>query len=158
LPDRSPNYARLFAEAVDQSIRDYASDNPQEMHRLAEQGYWLIQLGKNFPPIPARVWWCDHEPGNPENKLDTPPYLAAEIAGEPVDPLDVYAAVERRPIDKRPLVPKEGLSVEQEYAYRVADLQHAQRWRPDDPLANPRRRVNLTRIAPIEPPIGEPPQ
>jgi hypothetical protein len=143
----------LFAEAVDDAIRDYAHDNPEEMQRLAEQEYWLVQLGKNYPPVPARVWWCDHEPGNPENKLDGPPFLAAEIAGEPADPLDVYAAVERRPRDKRPMVPIRRLTLEQTYAYLVADLRHAQRWRPDDPLAQPRRRVNLTRIAPLEPPL-----
>jgi hypothetical protein len=143
----------LFAEAVNDAIRDYARDNPEEMQPLAEQGYWLIQLGKNYPPIPARVWWCDHEPGNPENKLDRPPFLMAEIAGEPADPLDVYAAVERRPRDKRPMVPIRPLTIERTYAYLVADLRHAQRWRPDDPLAQPRRRVDLTRIAPLEPPL-----
>lgn len=141
---RMPNHGRLFREAVAESVRDYARQHPESVEALV--GYWLIRDGKKRPLIPARIWWCHHEPGCPDNKLDQP-FLAGEIAGQPVDPVDIYAAH-----DHQEMVPKGGLTLAQEYAWRVADMEHAREYRPDDPIANPRRRINLTKIPPLEPP------
>jgi hypothetical protein len=132
----SPNYARLFAEAVEDSVRDYYLE-----HREAwVPGYWTIKWHRRGPPIPARTFWCDHEPGDKENKLDQP-FLAGEIAGNVVDPLDIIANR-----DRAPLQPRGGLTVEREYAFQVADIRHARQWRPHEPIANPRHRVRLSRL------------
>lgn len=136
-----PNYARLFGEAVTDSIRDYY----HEHRELLVPGYWLIKFNKRGASIPARTYWCDHEPGNPNNLLDRWPllFLAGEIAGEVADPLTIFGARERVPIK-----PRGGLTQEQEYRYQVADLRHARLYRPNEPAVTPRRRVNL-QTAPI---------
>jgi len=141
-----PNYAKLFAEAVTDSVRDYFRAHPE----LMVPGYWLIRRRKRAPQIPARTYLCDHEPGDEENKLDRwpLPILAGEIAGDVADPLDIFGARERVPLKPRPPLK----TVEQEYAYRVQDMRHARIYRPDDPLAQPHRAVDLTRIPPISPP------
>jgi hypothetical protein len=47
-----------------------------------------MQMVRRGPFVPVRIWWCDHEPGDPENKLDRggKPFLAAEVGGEWYDP------------------------------------------------------------------------
>jgi hypothetical protein len=142
---RLPNYGRLFRQAVAESVRDYY----REHRELLIEGYWLLRLRKRAPWIPARTYWTHSEPGNADNLLDRwpLPFLAGEIAGDVADPLDIFGAGERTP-----LTPRGGLTIEQEYRYRVADMRHAKHYRPEDPLANPRRAVDLTRIPPIPPP------
>ena len=54
-----PNYARLFAEAVNDAVRDYLCEHRE----LLVPGYWAIKLRTGGPPVPARSFWCDHEPG-----------------------------------------------------------------------------------------------
>jgi hypothetical protein len=134
-----PNYARLFAEAVNDAVRDYLCEHRE----LLVPGYWAIKLRTGGPPVPARTFWCDHEPGNPDNKLDRwpLPFIAGEIAGDVADPLDIFAARSRVP-----LRPRGGLTQPQEYAFQVADIRHARVWRPDEPIANPRHRVRLSRL------------
>lgn len=137
-----PNFAQLFREAVKDSIRDYYA-----LHRhLMIEGYWLIRLRKGAPLVPARTYLTNAEPGNPENILDRfpLPYLAGEIMGEVADPLDIFAAPERRPL--RPLIIKGvHLSIAEHYGFLVADAQHAAQYRKDDPLAQPLKKVDLTK-------------
>lgn len=105
-------------------------------------GYWLIRLRKGAPLVPARIWLCPHEPGAPDNILDTGPYLAAEVAGDPADPDEVWThafADDARP-GGWPIT-------EAEYRFRLADLRHARDWRPDDPLARPRAKVDWLQAA-----------
>lgn len=136
---RGPNYARLFAEAVEDATHDYLCANRQ----LLVPGYWSIKLRTHGPPIAARTYWCDHEPGNPANKLDRwpLPFIAGEIAGDVADPLDIIGARWRES-----LRPRGGLTQVQEYAYQVARIRHARVWHPDEPIANPRHRVRLSRL------------
>ena len=131
--------ARLFAEAVSESARDYYHQN----RHLMVPGYWVIRLRTGAPLIPARTYWCDHEPGDPENVLDRwpIPFIAGEIAGDIADPLNIFGGRDRAPLEARG-----GLTIDQEYAYRVADIRHAKRWRPLEPIANPTRRVMLSRM------------
>jgi len=139
----TPNFGRLFREAVHESIADAADRS------LIEPGYYVIRLGRDRPLVAAaKIWWCDHEPDNPENKLDQP-FLAGEILGDAVDPVYVWHGR-----DREPLVPKDGLSLEEEYAYQVALKQHMAEHEPNEPLARPRRPVDLTKIDPILPPGG----
>ena len=143
--DGLPYYSRLFAAAVSENVRDYYAEN----RHLLIAGYWLIAKRKRLPLIPARSYWTDTEPGDPDNPRDRwpPLILAGEIAGEVADPLDIFCARERHP-----LMPRGGLTIAAEYAYRVADMRHARLYRPEDPIAQPRRAVDLTRIQPIPPP------
>lgn len=135
----SVNYKRLFHEAVSDAVRDYLSDHPE----LAVAGYWLVRLRKGTPLLPAKTYWFDDL--DPENEILGWPLMAGEIAGEPANPLDIFAVY-------REDMPSDRLTQAAEYAWRVADLTHAKAWRPDDPLAAPHRRVRLTQIPPIAPP------
>lgn len=80
--------------------------------------------------MPSRIFLCNHEPGEPDNLRDRWPaeHLAAEIAGRWVEVYDVWWRVllrETRPAHWKcahPLVPKDGLSVEEEYEFLMADL------------------------------------
>jgi hypothetical protein len=130
----SPAYGRLFREAVRESVADYA-----QQERLMRPGYWQIRLVKRGPILPARVWLCDHEPDNPENKLDTGPYFVAEIGGKPGDPLDVFTASYRKEITE-----------EAQHQFELDDLLYARKWSPREAKAqHPYRRVKLTEIAPV---------
>jgi hypothetical protein len=93
-------------------------------------GFWMVRYRRFTAEVPARIWWCPHEPGNPGNLLEVP-VLAAEIAAESVDPTTVWT-MKKRPID------------EAEYRYRVADAAWLKVAQPDDPKVNPRRPVDLT--------------
>lgn len=139
-----PNLRRMFAEAVRQSIEDnYPRGEIQP-------GYFMVRLGPKHPRVPARIYLCDHEPGNPDNKIETP-FLAGEFVGEFIDPVVIWSNRYREP-----LLPRDGLkTVEAEYAFLVAEAAWAKEWSKDDPVANPRRKVDLTAIPPIPPP--EPP-
>ncbi|HSR77594.1 MAG TPA: hypothetical protein VLN57_13495 [Xanthobacteraceae bacterium] len=60
----------------------------------------------------------------------------AEIGGENVDPLTVWAGLRKRPISKA------------EFDFRLADQAWLQRARPEDPKVSPRRPVDLATMAP----------
>jgi hypothetical protein len=97
-------------------------------------GWWLVKYRRYTAEVPARIWWCPHEPGNPGNLLEVP-ILAAEIAGEPVDPLVVWQ-MRKRPID------------ESEFLFRLADQDWLKLARPTDPKSNPRQPVDLAAMPP----------
>jgi hypothetical protein len=94
----------------------------------------MVRWRRSTAEVPARIWWCPHEPGNPDNILEVP-ILAAEIAAEPVDPVTVWQ-MRKRPID------------EAEYKFRIADQAWLRLARPDDPKVSPRARVDLKSMAP----------
>jgi hypothetical protein len=89
-----------------------------------------VKWRRNSAEVPAAIWRCEHEPGDPENILDTGPVFVAAIAGEDVDPLTVWT------MRKRPIT-------EAEYRFRLADQAWLRRARPDDPKSNPRQSVDL---------------
>ncbi|HZT90353.1 MAG TPA: hypothetical protein VFA12_20600 [Stellaceae bacterium] len=139
MSERQPNYKRLFGEAVSESIRDHTAERA---HDLIKPGFYLVRLVKMGPLLPAKVEACNTEPGEPENVLDRGrPYFVAEIAGEAVDPLDVFCATDRREIG------------EAEFLYQSADLAWAREHAPQEAKAgHPRRRVDLNQAAPLYPP------
>lgn len=110
-----------------------ASWAPANYRELVQPGYFLIRLVRHGPMIAARIYWCDHEPGNPENKLDRwpIPFLAGEVAGEDVDPLGIWLARDRTPIDSA------------EYRFRDADRRWVEEFAPHEPLAKPLRKADL---------------
>lgn len=106
-----------------------------------EPGFWMVRFGPNKPEVPAKIWAVDHEPGNPENKMDRggKTYFDAELAGERVDPHLVMRARERRPIS------------EPEYRFQVADCAWAREHQPEDPRLWPTRRADVSKLPPVMP-------
>jgi hypothetical protein len=139
-PDH-PGIKYFFAEA----IRDSIVDNFDRS--VIRPGYYSGRYGTDKMLVEARIYLRDHEPGNPENKLDGPPVLAGEILGEYCDPVLVWTLSDRRPMR----VPQ-GYTAAGWYAYRS----HLADWTkvnaPEEPLARPYRRVDLTSLPPIPPP------
>jgi hypothetical protein len=90
-----------------------------------------VKWRRNSAEVPAAIWRIEHEPGDPENVLDTGPIWVAAIAGEDVDPLTVWAGLRKRPI------------TEAEYRYRLADQAWLRVARPTDPKVAHRQPVNL---------------
>lgn len=98
-------------------------------------GYWLLRLAKNGPRLPAAIMWVHttREPGNPMNAMERSPFLAAFIAGDPVSLDEVWL--------------RRGTAIaEDEYNFRIADLRHARKFRPDDPLTKPREAIDLDNV------------
>jgi hypothetical protein len=124
------NFARLFAEAVTDAVRDHASQN-----REMRAGHYLICLGKGRPWIAARIVGpLDHEPGNPDNLLDRSPLclpLVADILGDDCDPLDVWCAWRREE------------TTEADYRFRCADAGWSRQHAPSEPQAQPKRQIDL---------------
>ena len=118
----------LLAEWPDLS-RQYAGPalpHPLEVNwRPIETGHWFLYARRGSAWVPARIWWCPHEPGDEENILDQP-FLSGEIAGRQVDPArDIWMRVllcETNPGHwscAQAMVPKDGLTVEEEFAYQM---------------------------------------
>jgi hypothetical protein len=107
-------------------------------HRVAarpEPGLFKLRLVRRGPWLPARIWWCDHEPGEPDNLLDTGPILVAEIAGQAADPLEVW---------------EHGQRIEQvEYNHRLKVVVWATMHAPQEPEAKPNERVDLRKHPPL---------
>lgn len=95
-----------------------------------EPGFWLVRLVRNGPPVPAAIMWVQttHDPVTGE-PMDRSRFLAAYIDGKPTSLDDVWL---RRgtPIDQR------------EYEFRVADAEWVRQNAPNEPAANPTRRIN----------------
>jgi hypothetical protein len=94
----------------------------------------MVRWRRFTAEVPARIWSSPYEPGTNDNILSTGPILMAEIAGELVDPLTVWAGLRKRPID------------ESEYRYRVADQAWLAQAQPDDPKVAHRKPVDLSRM------------
>jgi hypothetical protein len=147
--DKHINLRRLFAEAIRDTIID------QFDRSLIQVGYYEMKFhiklkpGEFLPFMAARIYWRDHEPGNPENKLDRwpLPVLAGEILGKDVDPALVWTGR-----DRRPLVALPGHTIHSTYRYRVADAAWAVEHAPDEAIAHPKRPSLLTSLPPIGPP------
>lgn len=112
--------------------------SPRRMD-MPEPGWWLVQLGKGTPRVPACIEWHETtvDPCYSDNAMEGTRYryLSASIAGEVV-PLDAVWLRKGEPITAA------------EYRFRCADLAHAKAHRPDDPLSQPRRAIDLM-TAPI---------
>lgn len=103
-----------------------------------ECGFWMMRARRNGPEVPASIGQIDHEPGDPENKLDTGPVFIASIGLRDVDPFDVWWR------SKRPIS-------EAEFRYQMARLTWARDYDPSQPELNPRRAVDLGALPPIGP-------
>jgi len=110
--------------------------------------HFLLRVTRYGPLVPARLWWCDSEPGVPDNKLDRGRlslYPRADIAGIEVEP-DLLGDRLCSLTDPRPANPithwryAKPISAE-EYRWRFDALRRVEALRPDDPLLQTRRRL-----------------
>lgn len=93
-----------------------------------QPGFWAVRLRSRAVEVAARIWWCDHEPGEPENKLDQP-FLDAELNGVRVPPSRVWEMRGR-------------VITEAEYRFLIADRKWAAEYSPNDPAAQPDQPVD----------------
>ena len=94
-----------------------------------------IRLARSAPEVAARIYWA-HTTRDPVSGdyLDRSPHLAAEINGEPADPIQVWTT--------------RGRSIgADEYAFLLADRKWAAEHAPELPEANPRKPVILAELA-----------
>ena len=99
-------------------------------------GYWLVRAAKGGPTVAAciRVVTTTAEPDNPDNVMaERSPHLAAFILDEPVA-LDKVWHWRIKEID------------EAEYRYQCDAAVWAKRFSPDEPIANPRKKVDLRNV------------
>jgi hypothetical protein len=94
---------------------------------------------KGGPLLPASITRIDHEPGNPENLLDTGPIMIANIGYREADPLAVWVGRRERPLTK------------EEYRLRMAQLAWDRDFDPNSPAVQPRKRVDVRELKPIGP-------
>jgi hypothetical protein len=99
-------------------------------------GFWRIRLARGAPLVVC----CIREVAEPEEDVwwEGDACLAAYILEEP-------AAMERVWTWKREEI------TAAEYRFVCALVAHCREHEPNEPLANPRRRVDLTRLPPIGP-------
>jgi hypothetical protein len=134
--DNHLNFKRLFAEAISENVRDY-SDRSK-----IEPGYYVIRLGRDKPLLVAcRIYERDPDDG------DTP---AGEMLGRPCDPIRIWAGIDRQPL----VPPNDGhpWTVEGYYRYLCDLAPWAKENAPEEPIANPYRKVDFTKLPPIGPP------
>lgn len=100
-------------------------------------GYWLIRLNSRGPRVPAAIEWHETivDPDFPENDMRGTRYryLAATINGEPASLDDVWLS-------------KGSAITAAEYRFRTAESRWAKKYAPDEPIANPRKPVDLNQI------------
>jgi hypothetical protein len=126
------SWKKAFAESIRENIRDHFP------RHLIQPGYYLIRLGRERPLVAARIF------ERPPDDGDTP---AGEILGEPCDPVFVWTGR-----DREPLVAPEGYTIENWYRYQCDLADWTKVNAPEEPLARPYRRVDLTSLPPIPPP------
>jgi hypothetical protein len=122
--------------------------------RDPEPGYWMMYVVRGGVTVPARIWWCNHEPGNEENALDRwpIPFLAGEIGGKWLDPKEIWLRVLMRDSAPnhwrcaQPMRPKEGLTEEEEYRHLMNDMAWLKKNEPGDPHAKPYKPVKLSTL------------
>jgi len=110
--------------------------------------HFVLRAVRHGPLLPARLWWCDSEPGVPENKLDRGRlslYPRADVGGLEVPPEQLADRLFSM-TDPTPAHPPthwrfaRAIS-EAEYRWRLDSLRWAEQNQPDDPVLRPRRRL-----------------
>lgn len=94
-------------------------------------GYYKRKLVKGGVFVPVRIQQVASQP-------DGSPVWVCEVDGELVDDVfEQWVWCAPCPIS------------ETEYRYMLADSQHCKRYLPNDPKANPRKSVDMTKMEPI---------
>jgi hypothetical protein len=104
--------------------------------------HFLMREVRFGPLVPARLYWLDHEPGEPSNKREGsrwPVYIAcADVAGVEVEPERITDRMHRPASHWGALQP----IAEADYRYQLARLRWAEGSAPDDPTLRSRRKVD----------------
>ena len=142
-PPGKDYYANLRRERIKQQRAAQTAKLREEQARRAaipkqdpRPGYWLVCAAKGGPTVAAcvRVVTTIAEPDNPDNAMaERSPHLAAFILDEPVA-LDKVWHWRLQEID------------EGEYRYQCDAAAWARRHSPDEPIANPRKKVDLRNV------------
>ena len=112
--------------------------------------YEILRLVRRGPLMPVRLFWCDHEPSDPTNKLDRwpIPFRAVEIAGRWFDArheddiVELWTRANVAPTHWRyPQVIPEWV-----YRHRTAQIEWCREWRPTDPRLHPWRAVDVAAL------------
>jgi hypothetical protein len=110
--------------------------------------HFVMRVTRYGPLVPARLWWCDHDPADPANKLDRGRlslYPRADIAGVEVEPEHLadrlYSMTDPTPAHPPSHWRYAKPISEAEYRFRFDSLRWIEQTRPDDPLLKPRRRL-----------------
>lgn len=105
----------------------------QPIPDLPQCGYYQRKLIQSGPYVPACIWrecQLDIETAEPTGR----DVLLCEVNGLRKDPHSEWMRVVAQPIS------------EKEYRFKVADIAHARRYRPGDPLANPERPIDIKKM------------
>jgi len=128
--------------------------------------HFLLRVTRYGPLVPARLWWCNSEPGVPENRLDRGRlslYPVVDIAGQEADPEILLDRLGFRRRGDSGSLPYEVLAAlahpaelaprplghwaytkpisEAEYRWRFDALRRLEERNPDDPRLKTRRRL-----------------
>lgn len=104
-----------------------------EFQNDPQPGFWMLRCCRQCPEVCARIWWCDHEPDEPENKLDRP-FLQGQIGLDLAPVMRIWTR-QRRPITSAT------------YDYQIQLLHWLKGNRPTDPRLHPMRAPELRDIA-----------
>jgi hypothetical protein len=107
-----------------------------------EPGFYQTRLAKDGPWVPVRIWHAPTpDPDDPENPMDRSHVAHAQVGDQPhqSDPVEVeriwiWAA-------KHPVSPER-------YEYLVKLGRWSVAHAPDEPAANPREAVDVTKMKP----------
>jgi hypothetical protein len=109
---------------------------------------FALRVARYGPLVPARLWWCDHDPADPANKLDRGRlslYPRADIAGVEVEP-ELLADRLFSMTDPTPAHPPTHWRYaapcsEAEYRWRLDSLRWAEANQPNHPTLQPRKKL-----------------
>lgn len=119
-----------------------------------DAAHFILRGVRHGPLVPARIWLCDHDPADAENKLDRgnlSVYPRAEIDGKDVDPDWLQRDRLMSPTDWRPAYAvghwkyAQPIS-EAEYRYQIAHRDWRRQARPSDPTLDARARIEPAQL------------
>jgi hypothetical protein len=110
--------------------------------------YFVMRVVRGGPLVPARLWFCDSEPGVPENKLDRGRlslYPRADIGGVEVEPEQLadrlFSLTDPRPAHPPTHWRYAASCSEAEYRWRLDSMRWAEQHQHDHPVLQPRKRL-----------------
>lgn len=111
----------------------------QKLPAVPQCGFYGRRLVQGGPLVGARIW---REPEidpltGKETGMDL---LRCEVGGKPRDPLAEWIRLSMTPMKQA------------DYHYEIADADHAVKYRPEDPKANPRKPIDITKMPAQFPP------
>lgn len=117
--------------------------------KTGEAVHFLLRAVRFGPLVPARLWLCDHDPADPDNKLDRgrlSVFPRAEIDGREIDPDLLQSDRLISPTDWRPAYRvghwKYARPIDRaEYEFQMAHRGWRRRARPDDVTLDARIKV-----------------